>query len=264
MESNEEAQANPSPLEMPHFYQPRYCTTCLIIRPPLSSHCGACNQCVKMWDHHCNLINNCLGANNYKYFVHICYFGLYMAIVEIMAFVYYYIDLSQRGTPQCDMLTEQYVIGIVVLTAVSVLLTAMGAGGCCFILLGGAGYLTLKLKECVDSYEVIMPIVGLGISCFFLAIIPGYFQLHTYLMMHDMTTKEYETLKREKKFEYIYKKKTKISWSERFSNWFNIFILNSRKGEYELRRPIHKGIPLEYEATDPDLFTQELTDYQEN
>mmetsp|Transcript_1296 Transcript_1296/g.1343 ORF Transcript_1296/g.1343 Transcript_1296/m.1343 type:complete len:82 (+) Transcript_1296:982-1227(+) len=79
-------------------------------------------------------------------------------------------------------------------------------------------------------------------------------------MMHDMTTKEYEFLHRERKKNNQYKLRTSIPCSQRFHNWFNILILNSRKGSSELQRPIRKGIPLEYEAYDPDLVTKELKD----
>ena len=35
------------------FYKERYCRTCKIFRPALSSHCNACGNCVKNLDHHC-------------------------------------------------------------------------------------------------------------------------------------------------------------------------------------------------------------------
>ena len=43
----------------------RFCDTCMIIRPPMSSHCKWCDNCVKRFDHHCNFIGNCIGLRDH-------------------------------------------------------------------------------------------------------------------------------------------------------------------------------------------------------
>ncbi|ORZ13054.1 DHHC palmitoyltransferase-domain-containing protein [Absidia repens] len=46
----------------------KYCDTCGIYRPPRSSHCRQCNNCVENEDHHCIWLNNCVGKRNYRSF----------------------------------------------------------------------------------------------------------------------------------------------------------------------------------------------------
>ena len=40
------------------------CETCEIMRKPKASHCHVCNNCVVGFDHHCNILNQCIGKRN--------------------------------------------------------------------------------------------------------------------------------------------------------------------------------------------------------
>ena len=59
----------------PRIFQERICKTCNIIRPPKTSHCRECDNCVQNFDHHCYFISNCVGKRNHKYFLIFLFFG---------------------------------------------------------------------------------------------------------------------------------------------------------------------------------------------
>lgn len=58
-----------------NLYEARYCVTCKIMRPPLSSHCSECDNCVEHFDHHCGWVGNCVGAGTHRAFIAMLIFG---------------------------------------------------------------------------------------------------------------------------------------------------------------------------------------------
>jgi len=58
----------------------RWCQYCRMVQPPRAKHCRDCDCCVLRCDHHCPLVNNCIGQRNYAYFcgflVSVCSLGL--------------------------------------------------------------------------------------------------------------------------------------------------------------------------------------------
>lgn len=47
----------------------RWCETCRIYRPPRSSHCRVCDDCMDSIDHHCTYLNTCVARRNYAPFI---------------------------------------------------------------------------------------------------------------------------------------------------------------------------------------------------
>ena len=70
-----------TPFYKSHIYEPRFCQTCKITRPPLASHCNFCDACVIKFDHHCTVINQCIGARNRRPFL------IYL-ILSFLTFLY--------------------------------------------------------------------------------------------------------------------------------------------------------------------------------
>lgn len=52
-----------------------YCRKCAIPRPERAHHCNVSGICVLRMDHYCPWINNCVGYNNYKFFLQLVIYG---------------------------------------------------------------------------------------------------------------------------------------------------------------------------------------------
>ena len=101
----------------PRIFTKRPCNTCNIIRPPKTSHCVICDNCIMEMDHHCFYISNCIGIRNRKYFVFFLFYGFTLSILCIITCLYHLVLIfliKNEFRPINKSLIKSYYILIIV------------------------------------------------------------------------------------------------------------------------------------------------------
>jgi palmitoyltransferase ZDHHC9/14/18 len=93
-----------------YFLPVKFCRTCLVYRPPRTSHCDICNACVQKHDHHCPWVGTCIGKHNYRTFL-VFIFGLFFHLVTTMVII---VMVLAKGGPFSEIM-RNYPLSLVIL-----------------------------------------------------------------------------------------------------------------------------------------------------
>ena len=62
----------------------QFCELCQAFKPPRCHHCSQCNQCLLKFDHHCYLLDACIGFHNYKFFIQFLNFNVFGGLLFLI------------------------------------------------------------------------------------------------------------------------------------------------------------------------------------
>ncbi|GAA5888925.1 hypothetical protein JCM16303_002782 [Sporobolomyces ruberrimus] len=97
----------------------KWCETCEIYRPPRTSHCRLCDNCVELTDHHCAFLNNCIGRRNYFPFLAFLSSSNLLLMYSI-AFTAYSISLTPSDPTHWDSVGSYILLALLVIVSVPV------------------------------------------------------------------------------------------------------------------------------------------------
>lgn len=235
-QKNKEEELNK---DIPHIFQRRICTTCNILRPPASSHCRQCDNCVRGFDHHCFFISNCVGLRNHKFFYLFLLIGIIVALSVFILCGYEVYYMLFKTSPIISVIwknTKFFTIVMIILIGLTLLFLCSGVYDPCIIatpaVIGTTIFIIcfykyIDTKGKPDYFNPWSILVWYG-SIGFVLFIGGNLMTQTYNICQGYTVKQRESIrsdlvKRTKEgdqeafADYTRSKTCK----ELFSNWIN-------------------------------------------
>ena len=85
-----------------HIVNLNYCYTCFHFRPPRTSHCAECDNCVENFDHHCLWLGTCVGKRNYKYFFYLLSLTSFLCFIVVISSVILLIEFFRKYFKEKD------------------------------------------------------------------------------------------------------------------------------------------------------------------
>ena len=79
-----------------HIFSLNYCYSCSAYRPPRTSHCSLCDNCVERFDHHCLWLGTCIGRRNYRYFYFLTLCINLSAVFQVGYSLYYIVIHTKK------------------------------------------------------------------------------------------------------------------------------------------------------------------------
>ncbi|XP_041871576.1 palmitoyltransferase ZDHHC18 isoform X1 [Corvus kubaryi] len=161
----------------------KYCYTCKMFRPPRTSHCSVCDNCVERFDHHCPWVGNCVGKRNYRYF-----YAFILSLSFLTAFIFACVVTHLTLRSQRDGF-----LATLKTTPARYPSAGSSCSGCPAPLITnreGPGALCRMILFLETSLTFVFTVLELVICFFSVWSILGLSGFHTYLVASNLTTNE--------------------------------------------------------------------------